>query len=66
MKIVRVKPGAGAHKTGIDVDMVDGQHAEDFILSDADENPNLKKVVNLFWDQDTEELVVCIEEDEEP
>ena len=65
MKIVKVKPGAGAHKTGTDSDLVDGHHAEDFLLSNPGDNPNLKKVLNLFWDQDTEELVICIAEDEE-
>jgi len=65
MKVLRIKPGAGAHGTGTDVDMVNGCHGEDFLLSDPGDNPNLKKVLNLFWDQDTEELVICIAEDEE-
>jgi len=59
----KLKPGAGAHKTGTDADLVDGHHAEDFVLSDPVEGK--KKVLNLFWDQETQELVICIEDDEE-
>jgi len=64
VQVLRIKPGAGAHGTGTDSDLVDGHHAEDFLLSDPVEGK--KKVLNLFWDQETQELVICIEEDEEP
>lgn len=60
VQVLRIKAGAGAHKTGIDVDMVDGQHAEDFLLSDPVEGK--KKILNMFWDGETEEIVIVIEE----
>ena len=64
--VKKPRSGSGGHGTGKDVDMVDGTHAEEFILTDPDKNPNLKKILNIYWDQDTEELVIVTETEETP